>query len=93
MMEARRDQYLLVNNIALLACAIALDGDLERAVRLYGATDALFEPMGVGPPPGDQPEHASVMALIHSRIDAATFETYWQAGRKLTLEEAIQLAL
>jgi predicted ATPase/DNA-binding CsgD family transcriptional regulator len=87
------DKRLTITAILLLAGTIAARGELERAVRLFGAADALFKPAGIGLSPGDQPEHERVLASVRDQLDEATFQMCWDEGRKLSLEHAVAYAL
>ena len=75
----------------MAAVAIAM-GDAERGVRLLGANDAIREQLGGGPPPewlrlGD-PFSEARRALGDDKYGDA-----WEAGRGLTVDEAIDLAV
>jgi hypothetical protein len=66
--------------------------DTERGVRLLGANDAIREQLGGGPPPewlrlGD-PFSEARRALGDDKYGEA-----WEAGRGLTVDEAIDLAV
>ena len=41
----------------------------------------------------EQSSMGKVLATIHTQIDNATFEKLWNEGVKLTIDEAIELAL
>ncbi|MEO8606550.1 MAG: LuxR C-terminal-related transcriptional regulator [Chloroflexota bacterium] len=87
------DKRLIIANVLLLAGAIAESGELERAVRLFGAADALFLPTGVGLSSADQPEHERVLAAVRGQLDEETFQVCWNDGRSFTLEQAVAFAL
>jgi predicted ATPase/DNA-binding CsgD family transcriptional regulator len=87
------DKRLIVTAVLLLAGAIAAAGELEPAVRLFGAADALFKPRGVGLSPSDQPEHERVLADVQDQLDPETFQMCWDEGQTLTLEQAVAYAL
>jgi predicted ATPase/DNA-binding CsgD family transcriptional regulator len=87
------DKRLTITGMLLLADTIAMDGEPERAARLFGAADALFKPTGVGLSPGDQPEHERALALVRSQLDEVTFQKCWDEGRALSLEQAAAYAL
>jgi predicted ATPase/DNA-binding CsgD family transcriptional regulator len=92
-MQVGHDRRGAVTNILFLAGAIAATGDPERAVRLFGAAEALLEPMGVKLEPGDQPEHDRDLTYVRAHLDDATFQRYWKEGRALSLEQAAAYAL
>jgi hypothetical protein len=91
--ELGHDKRLIVTGIVLLADAIAASGELKRAVRLFGAADALFQPTGIGLSPGDQPEHERVLAFVRAQLDDKTFEACWIEGRAFSFEQAVAHAL
>jgi predicted ATPase/DNA-binding CsgD family transcriptional regulator len=92
-LEVGHDKRGAITNVLFLAGAIAVNGDLERATRLFGAAEALLEPMGVGLEPADQPEHDRNLALVRSQLDDATFQMCWNEGRLLSFEQAAAYAL
>jgi len=70
-------------------------GQPERAARLYGSAAAWLVGNGDGRHryPHDQAEQERYIAILRGQLDGATFNSAWEAGRKLTLEQAIELAL
>jgi non-specific serine/threonine protein kinase len=75
-----------------LAAVAVATGDAERGVRLLGANDAIREQLGGGPPPewlrlGDPLEDA------RRSLGDAAYQQAWQAGRALSVDEAVALAL
>jgi hypothetical protein len=92
-LEVGHDKRGSVTNILFLAGAIAATGDPERAARLFGAAKALLEPMGVGLEPGDQPEYDRDLAVVRTQLDDVIFQTCWQEGRALSIEQAVAYAL
>jgi predicted ATPase/DNA-binding CsgD family transcriptional regulator len=87
------DKRLVISHVLLLAGAIAANGELQAAVRLFGAADALFRPAGVGLSPADQPEHERILVAVRDQLDEATFQACWDEGRTFSLEQAVALAL
>lgn len=92
-LEVGHDRRGCITNILFLAGAIAATGNPERAARLFGAAEALLEPIGVGLEPGDQPEHERNLALVRGQLDDVTFQMYWNEGRTWLLEQAAAYAL
>jgi len=89
--ELEHDKHTTVTGIIPLAGVIAAKGQLEQAVRILGAAEALLEPMGVGLQAGDQVEYDRDLVFIRSHFDDATFQKYWNEGRALTLEQTLAL--
>ena len=87
------DTHLIISLISSLAGVMGASGDLKKAILLFGASEALLEPMGVQLQPGDQLEYDRDLAFVHSQLEASTFDAWWDEGRKMSLEEAIDTIL
>jgi predicted ATPase/transcriptional regulator with XRE-family HTH domain len=77
-------------NLAFFAAAM---GEFNRAARLLGAAEALRAEIGA---PGrllDQDFNERRIAEIRERLGDAVFTTVWEAGRAMTLDDAIDYAL
>jgi tetratricopeptide (TPR) repeat protein len=85
--------YLIAFALATLAGSVEAKGDLERAARLLGASAALFETLGVGPQPVDQPEVDQYIAALRMQLDEARFRAAWAEGCAMSLDEAVGYAL
>ena len=88
----RHTAYTADKLLALAGAAVALDQP-ERAARLIGAADALFEKQSYIPQAGDLPEFERYKASAREALDEASFETAWAEGQAMTHEEAIAYAL
>ena len=70
------------------------EGRVERAVRLFGASEALRVALGVTwILPAEQVEYDADVAAARSRLAEASFERLWSEGRTMTPEQAIDDAL
>ena len=77
-----------------IAAAEAAETRFARAVRLWGAVEALQEAIG-------SPQFASTSAWVHDpyvkvareSLDPRTFEAAWAEGRAMSLQQAFQYAL
>jgi tetratricopeptide (TPR) repeat protein len=67
--------------------------DLQRAARLFGASEAALERMGAFHQPADKPELARMEAAVRGQLDEATFRACWAEGREMTLDQAVADAL
>ncbi len=76
-----------------LAFIAGARGDTSRAAQLFGAAQALREAAHSNMTPDEQAEYASELARIRAAADPTAFDAAWAAGRALTLEGAIQMAL
>src|SRR5690606_23438244 len=71
-------------------CAANL-GQAPLAIRLLGASTAMFTEIGVTPPPDRDP--AIDVASLKSTLTPAEFARAWEAGRTLTPDDAAAEAL
>jgi tetratricopeptide (TPR) repeat protein len=68
-------------------------GRPERAAIFLGAADHALKIMGATRHPGDVPEHARDVDGLHSALGPAEFRRLHAEGSRLSLEEAVALAL
>jgi predicted ATPase/class 3 adenylate cyclase len=85
----------LAASVAACAALAMARGQPERATRLYGSATAMLvgRPGGRHRWPHHQAEQERHITILHSQLDEATFNAAWEAGRRLTLDQAIDLAL
>jgi predicted ATPase/class 3 adenylate cyclase len=77
-----------------LAAVMAGLGQACQAVRIWGASERLREEIGAPLPPKERADHdLQVSAARIAVADPAGFELAWQAGRGMTLDQAIEYAL
>ena len=76
-----------------LAALAADEGDLERAVRLLGASEALREARGFALFPFLQPEHDRVLSAARRGVDPDAFSAAWNEGRTLSIDQAVAFAI
>jgi predicted ATPase/DNA-binding CsgD family transcriptional regulator len=78
-----------------LAGLIGHHGEPERAVRLYGASEALLE--SVGAPlyvhAQDRAIYEKAVETLRSRLGEDAFQAAWAEGRVMTSEQAVDYAL
>jgi diguanylate cyclase (GGDEF)-like protein len=85
--------------LLLLLCAIGLaaistlEGDLERAARLVGAAERLFEADGALLALYDRDDYYRRVALVKERLDPHEFEAGRAAGRRLAPADVVTLCL
>ncbi len=80
----------LLDSFSFLLSAL---GSAQRAARLFGATQALRDKFGTPLPPVHHKEHESYLTSTRTQLDDATFNVAWNAGRVMTLDQAIEFAL
>ena len=74
-------------------CLAKVQAQLERATRLFGATQAQLDAFGSHFWPLDQYEFDLVVASIRPILSLDSFKKIWDEGQAMTIEEAIELAL
>ena len=79
-----------LNALAELA---VLQGKAGQAVRLFSAIEEWYKRWEPGQPPAERAKHDDAMAAIRAQFDEATFNLLWAEGQKITIEQAIELAL
>ena len=67
-------------------------GKSERATRLLAAADAIREAAEQPRAFDEEPEHASFLERLRADLEPAAFDAAWDAGRKLSLIDAVALA-
>lgn len=83
---------LIAACFAGLAGVAAAAGQSERAVQLFGASEALLDGIGATLEPADQADYDRSVAMTHTQFDESAFAAAWEAGRALTLDQAIAYA-
>jgi non-specific serine/threonine protein kinase len=88
------DLLAIVWSLETLAC-VALDlGNPGRAARIWGSSERLRDDVGAPISPMQRPSYAAHLARGRSAMgDDSAFESEWQQGRAMTLEQAIEYAL
>ena len=85
------DNRAIVEELEALAITAARRGDDRRAATLLGATDRWRSAMGLPVAPRDEPARRAAMDALADV--GATLDAAWQAGRELSVDEAVSLAL
>ena len=75
--------------LAGLAGVASLEGQSQRAARLWGVAERLRTSMGARPAPASRATRERLMAMARQQLGDAAFEAAWAAGQTLTLEEAL----
>jgi len=79
--------------LAGVAAVVGEPATAQRAARLFGAAEGLFEATGGGLAAADQAEYDRYLALTRDQLAEAAFAAAWAAGRAMTMEQAIAYAL
>ena len=65
----------------------------ERAVKLIGAAEALRAASGSLMTPKEQMEYDREVAGLRAGLDEKTFNIFWEEGRSMNMEQAVDFAL
>jgi predicted ATPase/DNA-binding XRE family transcriptional regulator len=79
--------------LAGFANAVALDEEPERAARLWGAGEGLRKRIGCRIAPASRRNRERTVAMLREQLGETEFERLAAEGRKMTLDEAVALAL
>jgi non-specific serine/threonine protein kinase len=85
--------YGLATVLGSLAGPVAALGKPRRAARLLGAADTHLESIGVDQQPADQPEIRLFLESVRRALTEEEFQSAWQAGQRMTIQEAVSYAL
>jgi hypothetical protein len=66
---------------------------MERAVQLFGAAAALWDRLGLPRAPEHRAEHERQAAGARAALGAEAFAAALAAGQRLSLEQAVAMAL
>lgn len=83
----------LVSSVEGLADLAAINGQVLRAARLYAAMGSLRESIDAPLQPIAQLRHDRIRSATCASFDQTLFAAAWDAGRSLTLQQAIDLAM
>jgi len=87
------DQASVAWCLAGLGSVAALDEEPERAVRLWGTAERLRQAIGCRPAPAARATYERAVALARAQLGEDAFAAAWEAGRAMSLEEALTYAL
>jgi tetratricopeptide (TPR) repeat protein len=66
---------------------------IERALQLFAAADALREKGGTPMTPDEQVYFDEQLRSLREKLDPRRYESIWSTGRHLSMEQAVQMAL
>ena len=79
--------------LAGLAAIAAAQGRFERAAKLMAAVDTQLASIGIRLLFIDQLEYARNLADLRAKLDEKNFNKFWAKGKRMSLDDAIALAL
>jgi tetratricopeptide (TPR) repeat protein len=82
-------QFIVPSSLEGIAGIASMRRQPERAARLLGAAEALREAIDLHRPPIEQPFYDRILSSVCAQLPEEALRAAWQAGRKLTTEQAI----
>jgi tetratricopeptide (TPR) repeat protein len=83
----------VAHELECIAYILAKKGQPQRAVTILGAADSLRKLIDSLATPVELSEYEMEVTALREKIDATMFERAWEEGQRLSLEEAIALAV
>ena len=80
-------------NLDLLAVAVSMRGDHERAARLFGAAEGTREVAGLSVLPSIRADYDRGVAAARAGLGEAAFDAAWAEGKDMPPQLAVELAL
>jgi len=65
----------------------------NQAILLLGATETAFQSLGYVREKDDLIQYERIITKLHEQLREEEFSKYWEEGKKLSLEKAVELAL
>jgi predicted ATPase/DNA-binding XRE family transcriptional regulator len=87
-----KDGWGVADSLVGFVDVAATAGQPERAARLLGAADALYERAGIGVPPFDRPNYKRGLKAAQTQLGEERFTVLRAEGRTMTAEQAIDEA-
>jgi predicted ATPase/class 3 adenylate cyclase len=83
----------IANQLESFALVAMRTHDPVRAAQLFGAAEAIREAAEAAMPPWERVEYDAAVAGLRAALDPATLESGWADGHRLTIDQAVELAL
>ncbi len=90
---SQQDHLKTIVGLAELAAVAVVEGDPLRAVRLWAATEARAEAIGLVFSEPDRIEYEPYLLPLRSELEDAEFRAAWTEGQAMSLERAVEYAL
>jgi predicted ATPase/DNA-binding SARP family transcriptional activator len=87
------DKGGIITDLEEMAEVAVAHAQAERAARLFGAAEGLRDALGAPLPRADRTEDGLSVAAVRAALGEEAFAAAWAAGRAMSLEQAIALAL
>jgi hypothetical protein len=85
--QEQGEQFIVPLNLEGLAGVLATLGECRSAAHLWGAAEALCEAIASPLPPFDRVDYAQMVATCRTKCGEQAFDSAWQEGRTMTLEQ------
>lgn len=83
----------VAHELECIAYILAKQDELRRAVMILGAADHLRKRIDSNPTALEMVEYERELAALRENVNASEFERAWQEGERMSMEEAIALAI
>lgn len=87
------NRWLAARTLRLLGAVAERQGQLERAVQLFGASDALSAALRADSLTADRRAVNELPAQLQARMGAEAYQAAWDAGHRMGFREAVAFAL
>jgi hypothetical protein len=91
--RAMGDRQAVAAGVAAFAALALGRGDPRRAARLLGASEAITAAIHMPLIYWDVDQVRRNVAVLRARLDEATLNVEWAAGRAMTIDDAVEYAL
>jgi hypothetical protein len=88
-----KDSELITKTVDGFARLAVAHAQPIRAAHLFGATEMMWEALGLAMPPTMRTGYEHSVAIVRTQINETEFMAAWATGHALTLDEAIHSAL
>jgi predicted ATPase len=89
----RNDKRVAAECVQGLAAVNAIEGRAREAARLFAAAELLLEATGAALSPAEEAIRDQFLTPLQTGLGEPAFATEWEAGRSLSPEEVVALAL
>jgi tetratricopeptide (TPR) repeat protein len=87
------DKLRLALGLAAIAGMLQAQSEAQRAVRLCGFASNFQHPVRAALMPAERAGYDRTLAVARARLDDPELASAWVEGQKMTLDEAVELAL
>ncbi|MGZ4299000.1 MAG: tetratricopeptide repeat protein [Solirubrobacteraceae bacterium] len=87
------DRWRMASVLEEIAGAVLVRRDTSVAVRLMARAQVLRDRIGTPVPPAEAPDRGAALARLRRQLTPTGFESAWEEGRELELDEAVALAV